>query len=35
VFLIDWAQPVCGAFWLDVADLIPHLILAGPHAHRR
>jgi hypothetical protein len=29
VFLIDWAQPVCGASWLDVADLVPHLILAG------
>jgi hypothetical protein len=24
VFLIDWAQPVCGASWLDVADLVPH-----------
>jgi Phosphotransferase enzyme family len=34
VFLIDWAQPVCGAAWLDVADLIPHLILAG-HAPAR
>jgi aminoglycoside phosphotransferase (APT) family kinase protein len=29
VFLIDWAQPVCGAAWLDIADLVPHLILAG------
>lgn len=29
VFLVDWAQPVCGAPWLDVADLVPHLILAG------
>lgn len=29
VVLIDWAQPVCGAPWIDVADLIPHLILAG------
>jgi hypothetical protein len=29
VYLIDWAQPVRGAAWLDVADLIPHLILAG------
>jgi energy-coupling factor transporter ATP-binding protein EcfA2 len=29
VFLIDWAQPVRGAAWLDVADLVPHLILAG------
>ncbi|MGQ0776524.1 MAG: phosphotransferase family protein [Pseudonocardiales bacterium] len=29
VLLIDWAQPVCGAAWIDVADLVPHLILAG------
>lgn len=29
VVLIDWAQPVRGAAWIDVADLIPHLILAG------
>lgn len=29
VFLIDWAQPARGAAWLDVADLVPHLILAG------
>jgi aminoglycoside phosphotransferase (APT) family kinase protein len=29
VYLIDWAQPTLGAAWLDVADLIPHLILAG------
>ncbi|MGI8445732.1 MAG: phosphotransferase family protein [Streptosporangiaceae bacterium] len=29
VFLIDWAQPACGAPWLDIADLAPHLILAG------
>ena len=29
VFLIDWAQPACGAAWLDIADLVPHLILAG------
>jgi hypothetical protein len=29
VFLIDWAQPACGAAWLGVADLVPHLILAG------
>lgn len=29
VYLIDWAQPTRGAAWLDVADLIPHLILAG------
>ncbi|MGI5233776.1 AMP-binding protein [Actinoallomurus sp. CA-142502] len=29
VYLIDWAQPARGAAWLDVADLIPHLILAG------
>lgn len=29
VVLIDWAQPVCGAAWIDVADLVPHLILAG------
>jgi aminoglycoside phosphotransferase (APT) family kinase protein len=34
VFLIDWAQPACGASWLDVADLVPHLILAG-HAPAR
>jgi thiamine kinase-like enzyme len=29
VFLIDWAQPACGAAWPDIADLVPHLILAG------
>lgn len=29
VWLIDWAQPVRGAAWIDVADLVPHLILAG------
>jgi hypothetical protein len=29
VFLVDWAQPACGAPWLDVADLVPHLILAS------
>ncbi|MGH3915275.1 MAG: aminoglycoside phosphotransferase family protein [Pseudonocardiaceae bacterium] len=29
VALIDWAQPVCGAAWIDVADLVPHLIVAG------
>jgi aminoglycoside phosphotransferase (APT) family kinase protein len=29
VWLIDWAQPVRGAPWIDVADLVPHLILAG------
>ncbi|MDL4774267.1 phosphotransferase family protein [Actinomadura xylanilytica] len=29
VYLVDWAQPVRGAPWLDLADLIPHLILAG------
>jgi aminoglycoside phosphotransferase (APT) family kinase protein len=29
VYLIDWAQPARGASWLDVADLIPYLILAG------
>jgi streptomycin 6-kinase len=28
-WLVDWAQPICGAAWIDVADLIPHLILAG------
>ena len=28
-WLVDWAQPVRGAAWIDVADLIPHLILAG------
>ncbi len=27
--LVDWAQPVCGAAWIDTADLVPHLILAG------
>lgn len=27
--LVDWGQPVCGAAWIDIADLIPHLILAG------
>jgi hypothetical protein len=29
IWLIDWAQPVRGAAWIDVADLVPHLILAG------
>jgi aminoglycoside phosphotransferase (APT) family kinase protein len=29
VYLIDWAQPARGAAWLDVTDLVPHLILAG------
>ncbi len=29
VWVIDWAQPVRGAAWVDVADLVPHLILAG------
>ncbi|WP_395108328.1 phosphotransferase family protein [Actinomadura sp. SCN-SB] len=29
VLLVDWAQPVRGAAWIDIADLIPHLILAG------
>lgn len=29
VVLIDWAQPVRGAAWIDIADLVPHLILAG------
>ncbi|WP_433259448.1 phosphotransferase family protein (plasmid) [Streptosporangium sp. CA-135522] len=29
VWLIDWAQPVRGAAWIDVVDLVPHLILAG------
>jgi hypothetical protein len=29
VWLIDWAQPVRGAAWIDVADLVPHLVLAG------
>lgn len=29
VVLIDWAQPVCGAAWIDIADLVPHLILGG------
>ncbi|WP_433329853.1 phosphotransferase family protein [Spirillospora sp. CA-294931] len=29
IYLVDWAQPVRGAAWLDVVDLIPHLILAG------
>ncbi len=28
-WLVDWAQPVRGAAWIDIADLIPHLILAG------
>lgn len=28
-WLVDWAQPVRGAAWIDVADLIPHLVLAG------
>ncbi|GAA4617326.1 hypothetical protein GCM10023195_77320 [Actinoallomurus liliacearum] len=28
-FLIDWAQPARGSAWLDVVDLVPHLILAG------
>ncbi len=29
VLLVDWGQPASGAAWIDVADLIPHLILAN------
>ncbi|GAA1587752.1 hypothetical protein GCM10009678_82720 [Actinomadura kijaniata] len=29
VWLIDWAQPYQGSPWIDLVDLIPHLILAG------
>jgi hypothetical protein len=28
-WLVDWAQPARGGAWIDVADLVPHLILAG------
>ncbi|MEV6865410.1 aminoglycoside phosphotransferase family protein [Streptosporangium subroseum] len=27
--VVDWAQPCQGAAWQDIADLIPHLIMAG------
>lgn len=30
VYIVDWAQSLArGARWLDVADLVPHLIAAG------
>lgn len=29
VFVVDWAQPSRGAAWQDVADLVPHMIMAG------
>ncbi|TDC48280.1 aminoglycoside phosphotransferase [Actinomadura sp. KC345] len=29
VLLVDWAQTIRGAAWLDITDLIPHLVLAG------
>ncbi|WP_322761405.1 phosphotransferase family protein [Frankia sp. Cr2] len=31
VRLVDWSYPCRGAAWLDVAALVPHLILAGHH----
>lgn len=27
--VVDWARASCGASWQDVADLVPHLIMAG------
>ncbi|WP_433241517.1 aminoglycoside phosphotransferase family protein [Streptosporangium sp. CA-135522] len=27
--VVDWAQPCQGAAWQDIADLIPHMIMAG------
>lgn len=32
VWLLDWAQPVRGAAWLDVADLVPQLMQGGHSA---
>lgn len=29
IVLIDWAQPVYGAAWIDIADLVPQLMLGG------
>ncbi|WP_433369155.1 phosphotransferase [Streptosporangium sp. CA-115845] len=29
VFVVDWAQPSLGAAWQDIADLVPHMIMAG------
>ncbi|WP_037969303.1 phosphotransferase family protein [Streptosporangium amethystogenes] len=29
VFVVDWAQPSRGAAWQDIADLVPHMIMAG------
>lgn len=31
VVLVDWSTAIRGAAWLDVAGLVPHLILAGHH----
>ncbi|MCC5580111.1 phosphotransferase [Microtetraspora sp. AC03309] len=28
-YVVDWAQPSQGAAWQDIADLMPHLIMAG------
>jgi hypothetical protein len=27
--IVDWAHAVCGAPWLELANLVPHLIVAG------
>ncbi|MEO3856851.1 phosphotransferase [Acrocarpospora sp. B8E8] len=27
--VVDWAQPSQGAAWVDIIDLVPHLIMAG------
>ncbi|AQZ63009.1 unnamed protein product [[Actinomadura] parvosata subsp. kistnae] len=29
IAVVDWARASRGAFWQDVADLVPHLIMAG------
>ncbi|MGH3751693.1 MAG: phosphotransferase family protein [Pseudonocardiaceae bacterium] len=29
VAVVDWAHASCGAAWQDVADLVPHLVMAG------
>lgn len=29
VLVVDWSHATCGAPWQDIADLIPHMIMAG------
>lgn len=31
VVFVDWAHASCGAAWQDLADLIPHMVMAGHH----